>query len=113
MYKRQVFTEAEIQTAIDRNALRQKRVGTMLAVTLREAPKIRLGIPEGRVGIAARMEIALIGNPPFPVDVKMCIRDRAPGQPGKLVHILLDNARESIEPWVLRFAGLKEDIGIL
>ncbi len=37
----------------------------------------------------------------------------APGQPGKLVHILLDNARESIEPWVLRFAGLKEDIGIL
>lgn len=34
-----VFTEAEIQTAIDRNALRQKRVGTMLAVTLREAPK--------------------------------------------------------------------------
>lgn len=64
-----VFTEAEIQTAIDRNALRQKRVGTMLAVTLREAPKIRLGIPEGRVGIAARMEIALIGNPPFPVDV--------------------------------------------
>jgi len=64
-----VFTEAEIQTAIDRNAPRQRRVGTLLAVTLREAPKIRLGIPEGRVGIAARMEIALPGNPPIPVEV--------------------------------------------
>ena len=67
--KEVVFTEAEVQTAIDRNAPRQRRAGTMLAVTLSEAPKVRLGIPEGRVGIAARMEIALLGNPPIPVEV--------------------------------------------
>ena len=64
-----VFTEAEVQTAIDRNAPRQRRAGTMLAVTLSEAPRVRLGIPEGRVGIAARVEITLLGNPPLPVEV--------------------------------------------
>ena len=63
------FTEAEIQAAIDKNGRLEKRAGTMLAVTLREAPRIRLGSPEGRAGIAARMEIALLGNPPVPVDV--------------------------------------------
>ena len=64
-----IFTEAEIQAAIDKNGRLEKRAGTMLAVTLREAPRIRLGSPEGRAGIAARMEIALLGNPPIPVDV--------------------------------------------
>ena len=64
-----IFTEAEIQAAIDKNGRMEKRAGSMLAVTLREAPRIRLGAPEGRAGIAARMEIALLGNPPIPVDV--------------------------------------------
>ena len=64
-----VFTEAEVQAAIDKNASRQRRAGTMLAVTLLEAPRIRLGTPEGRAGITARMEIALLGNPPIPVEV--------------------------------------------
>jgi hypothetical protein len=64
-----IFTEAEIQAAIDKNGRLERRAGTLLAVTLREAPRIRLGTPEGRAGIAARMEIALLGNPPIPVDV--------------------------------------------
>ena len=64
-----IFTEAEIQAAIDKNGRLERRAGTLLAVTLREAPRIRLGTPEGRAGIAARMEIALLGNPPVPVDV--------------------------------------------
>lgn len=64
-----IFTEAEIQAAIDKNGRLEKRAGSMLAVTLREAPRIRLGTPEGRAGIAARMEITLLGNPPIPVEV--------------------------------------------
>ena len=64
-----VITEGEIQAAIDKNGRLEKRAGTMLAVTLLEAPRIRLGSPEGRAGIAARMEIALLGNPPIPVEV--------------------------------------------
>jgi hypothetical protein len=42
----------------------------LIAVTLREPPAIRLGDPEGRAGIGAKMDIALLGNPPIPVEVK-------------------------------------------
>ena len=39
-----------------------------MTVALLEAPKITLGVPEGRVGIAARVDIALLGNRPVPVN---------------------------------------------
>jgi len=64
------FTEAEVQAALARNTKTEMRYPGLIAVTLREAPTIRLGVPEGRAGIGARMDIALLGNPPIPVEVK-------------------------------------------
>ena len=64
------FTEAEVQAAIARNTKPEMRYAGLLTVSLREPPTIRLGVPEGRAGIGARMEIALLGNPPIPVDIK-------------------------------------------
>lgn len=64
------FTEAEVQTALARNTKTEMRYPGLIAATLREPPAIRLGVPEGRAGISARMDIALLGNPPIPVDIK-------------------------------------------
>ena len=64
------FSEAEVQAALARNSRVEKQYAGVIAVALREAPTIRLGVPEGRAGIAARMEITLLGNPPIPVDVR-------------------------------------------
>ena len=50
--------------------IRDRRYPGLIAVTLREPPAIRLGDPEGRAGIGAKMDIALLGNPPIPVEVK-------------------------------------------
>ena len=63
-------SEAEVQAAIDKNGSSERRIGSVLMITLREPPRIRLGIPEGRAGITGRMDIALLGNPPIPVQVK-------------------------------------------
>lgn len=65
-----VFTEAEVQAALARNIRTEMRYPGLIAAALREPPVIRLGVPEGRAGISARMDIALLGNPPIPVDVK-------------------------------------------
>jgi len=65
-----VFSEAEVQAAIDKNGSLERRVGSVLRIILREPPRVRLGIPEGRAGITGRMDIALLGNPPIPVQVK-------------------------------------------
>ncbi len=64
------FSEAEVQAALARNTKTEMRYPGLIAVTLREPPVIRLGVPEGRAGIGARMDIALLGNPPIPVEVK-------------------------------------------
>ena len=64
------FTEAEVQAALARNTKTEMRYPGLIAVTLREPPAIRLGDPEGRAGIGAKMDIALLGNPPIPVEVK-------------------------------------------
>jgi hypothetical protein len=64
------FTEAEVQAALARNAKSEMRYPGLIAAALREPPAIRLGVPEGRAGISARMDIALLGNPPIPVDVR-------------------------------------------
>lgn len=64
------FSEAEVQAALARNSRVEKQYAGLLTVALREVPTIRLGIPEGRAGIAARMEITLLGNPPILVDVR-------------------------------------------
>lgn len=63
------FSEAEIQAAIDKSKPQQLNYGGLLTVSLSAPPKLTLGNPEGRAGIVARVDIALLGNPPIPVDV--------------------------------------------
>jgi hypothetical protein len=63
------FSEAEIQAAIDKSKPQQLNYGGLLTVSLSVPPKLTLGEPEGRAGIVARVDIALLGNPPIPVDV--------------------------------------------
>lgn len=68
--KEVTFTEAEVQAALARNTKSEMRYPGLIAATLREPPAIRLGVPEGRAGISTKMDIALLGNPPIPVDVR-------------------------------------------
>lgn len=64
------FSEADIQTQLEKNSAMQKSYGNgMVVVALSEAPKIHLGEPEGKAAVAARLKVSLLGNPPVPVDV--------------------------------------------
>lgn len=62
------FSEQEIQNALVKSGRQERNYGGLMTVALLEAPKITLGVPEGRVGIAARVDIALLGNRPVPVN---------------------------------------------
>lgn len=64
------FSEADIQAQVGRNGPLQKSYGKgTVVVALNEAPRIRLGEPAGQATIAARLHIALLGQPAVPVDV--------------------------------------------
>ena len=64
------FSEADIQTQIEKSGTLQKSYGNgMVVVALIEPPKIHLGEPEGKAAVAARLKVSLLGNPPVPVDV--------------------------------------------
>ena len=62
------FSEQEIQNALVKSGRQERNYGGLMTVALLDAPKITLGVPEGRVGIAARVDIALLGNRPVPVN---------------------------------------------
>lgn len=63
------FSETEIQTALARSGPQQRNYNGLMTVALLEAPRITLGVPEGRVGIVARVHLTLLGQPAIPVDV--------------------------------------------
>lgn len=64
------FSEADIQTQLEKNSVMQKSYGNgMIVVALLEPPKIHLGEPEGKAAVAARLKVSLLGNPAVPVDV--------------------------------------------
>ena len=63
-----IFSDAEIQAALTKSGPQTKNYGWM-SVSLLETPKIALGIPDGKVGIVARIYISLLGNPTVPVDI--------------------------------------------
>lgn len=65
-----VFSESEIEAALAKTKPQTKNFGGLMSVGLAEPPRITLGTPEGRVGIAARINLSLLGNPAVPVDVK-------------------------------------------
>lgn len=62
------ISEEDIQNALVKSGPQEKNYGGLMRLALLEAPKITLGVPEGRVGIAARIEIGLLGNRPVPVN---------------------------------------------
>lgn len=64
------FSEADIQTQLEKSGTMQKSYGNgLIVVALIEPPKIHLGNPEGKTAVAARLKVSLLGNPPVPVDV--------------------------------------------
>ncbi len=64
------FSEADIQTQVDKSGTMQKSYGNgMIVIALIEPPKIHLGEPAGKAAVAARLKVAVLGNPPVPVDV--------------------------------------------
>lgn len=63
------FSEEEVQTALARKGKQEKNYGGILLVSLRDAPTIRLGLSPGRIGLAGRVFVTLVGNPALPVDV--------------------------------------------
>lgn len=63
------FSEAEIQAQLDKSGPLERRYGGMLTVSLLQAPIIRLGNPEGRAAITARVNVTLLGNPAVPVEM--------------------------------------------
>lgn len=63
------FSESQVQSALAKSGALTKNYGGLMSFSLAEPPHITLGTPEGRVGISARIHVALLGNPGIPVDV--------------------------------------------
>ena len=62
------FSEADIQTQLEKNSTMQKSYGNgVVVVSLLEAPKITMGNPEGKAALSARINLSLLGNPAVPV----------------------------------------------
>nr|MBL8411115.1 DUF1439 domain-containing protein [Dechloromonas sp.] len=64
------FTEAEVQAAVDRNGKMQRSYGGFATVALQQPPKVALGTPDGRISLSGSMLVAVVGQPPIPVDVQ-------------------------------------------
>lgn len=65
------ITEAQVQAAVDRAGPKEKRYGGLMTVSLPQPPKITLGVLEGRVTVAGRVELTspLLAQPAIPVDL--------------------------------------------
>lgn len=63
------FSETEIQAALDKSRPVEMNYGGMMAFKLLQPPRITLGNPAERVGVAANASVALGGGPPIPLDV--------------------------------------------
>lgn len=65
------FSEADVQAQIEKSGTMQKSYGKgMVIVSFLETPTIRLGNPEGRAALSARMNVSLLGQPAVPVAVE-------------------------------------------
>ena len=63
------FSEAEVQAALDKSTPTEFRYGGLMALALDQPPRVTLGVPVERVGIAARMTISLAGAAPVPLEM--------------------------------------------
>ena len=63
------FSEAQVQSALEKSGPQEKNYGGWLTVSMHEAPRVALGQPAGQIGIVARLYVTLLGQRPIPVDV--------------------------------------------
>jgi hypothetical protein len=66
--KEVVFSEAEVQAAVDRRGGIDRNIGGIVAVTLEVPPRISLDRTDNRAGVWARFDVGVVGNPPITVD---------------------------------------------
>lgn len=64
-----VFTEADIQAALDRAKPQQLAYGKLLAVRIDTPPQISLAGDDGRAGLSAGLDVDIQGQPPLRVDI--------------------------------------------
>ncbi|NJD25764.1 MAG: DUF1439 domain-containing protein [Betaproteobacteria bacterium] len=67
--KEVVFSEAEVQAAVDRRGPVERNYGGFVVVALPAPPRISLDRDDGRAGLAARVEVTVTGGRPVPVDL--------------------------------------------
>lgn len=67
--KEVVFSEAQVQAAVDRKGTLKRDFGGLLSVSLAQPPKVTLGVPAGKLSLSGSMDVALTGQPAIPVDV--------------------------------------------
>jgi hypothetical protein len=67
--KEVVFSEAEVQAAVDRRGRIERNIGGIVAVALLAPPRVSLDRSDNRAGLAARFDVGVVGNPPLAVDV--------------------------------------------
>ena len=63
------FSEAEVQAALDKSSVTEFRYGGLLALSLLQPPRVTLGVPAERIGIAAQMNISMAGAAPVPLEM--------------------------------------------
>ena len=64
-----VFSEGQVQAAVDRKGGLKRDFGGLLSIALPQPPKVTLGVPAGRVSLSGSMDVTLTGQPAIPVDV--------------------------------------------
>jgi len=64
------FSEAEVQSAVDRNGKMQRSYGGFATVALQQPPRVTLGTPDGRISLSGSMLVGIVGQQPIPVDVQ-------------------------------------------
>lgn len=63
------FSEADVQAAVNKSGPIQRNYGGMVTAIMQTPPRVILGNPEGRVGVAGRVWLALLGQAALPVDI--------------------------------------------
>lgn len=62
------FSETQVQEALSKSGTQPRNYAGLMSIALAETPHITLGSPENRIGIVARVNVSLLGNPAVPVD---------------------------------------------
>jgi hypothetical protein len=64
-----VFSEAEVQAALERRAPVERKFGSLVTLAMATPPQISFQRDDGRAGVSARLDVALLGGRPIAVDV--------------------------------------------